>query len=248
MQLTLLGTGTAVPSLIRSSSAYLVQVEGKNILIDCGAGTIRRLLEAGISYQDIDLILLTHRHPDHIADIAALLFACRYHAAPRRRDLAMVGAAGTREFFRQLNEAFGGHLISPHFDVTVHEVGEESWSWQGLRLAAAPVRHTAHSLAYRMEFDGSSIAFSGDSDDCPELVRLADKADVFVCECALPDGQKAPGHLTPTLVGRVAAEADVDTLVLSHFYPEVEQAPIESQVRKNYAGKLILGTDLLRIG
>ncbi|MDX8411464.1 MAG: ribonuclease Z [Mariprofundaceae bacterium] len=248
MQLTLLGTGTAVPSLSRSSSAYLVQAAGKNILVDGGEGTIRRLLEVGISYQDIDIILITHRHPDHTADLTALLFACRYHGAPRRRELAVVGASGTRDFFGKLNEAFGGHLISPHFDLTVREVGEEAWSWQGLNFSAAPVQHAASSLAYRMEHDGKSIAFSGDSDDCPKLIRLAHKAGVFVCERALPDEKKAPGHLTPSLVGKVAAAADVGALVLSHFYPEVEQAPIKSQVRKNYAGKLILGTDLMRIG
>lgn len=247
MQLTLLGTGTCVPSLIRSSSAYLLRACGRNILIDCGAGTIRRLLEAGVSYQDIDIILLTHRHPDHTADIAALLFACRYHGAPRSRELVVVGARGTRDFLGRLDDAFCGHLRSPHYDVTVREAGKEQWSWEGLRLIAAPVRHSTYSLAYRVEHDDRAIAFSGDSGDCPELVALARGADVFICECALPDTMQAPGHLTPTLAGRIAAEAAVNTLVLSHFYPEVEQEPIEPLVRKSYAGNVILGRDLMRI-
>jgi len=247
MELILLGTGTAVPSLARSSSAYLLRISGLNILIDCGAGTVRRLLEAGVSYHDIDLLLLTHLHPDHTADLVPLLFACRYHTDPRVKHLALVGGTGTEKFLRQLNDTFGRHLTSSHYDLTITEIERKGWQWQGIEFAASPVRHMPGSLAYSIEFGGRKVSFSGDTGYCTELIELARNSDIFVCESALPDRENPDSHLSPSLAGRIAAEAGVARLVLTHFYPEVESEPICDQVRNHYSGDITLGQDLMRI-
>lgn len=247
MKLILLGTGTAVPRLDRSSSAYLLKVKNKSILIDCGAGTLRRLLETDTTYHDIDLVLLTHLHPDHTADLVPFFFACRYGTVPRTRPLNIAGGKGTKHFLTKLDDTFGRHLFSPHYTLDIREVGDENWTWEGIRFTSKPVFHIANSRGFVIEADGKKISFSGDSGYCQSLIELVDKSDVFVCECALPDREKPDNHLSPSLVGDIAAKANVSQLVLTHFYPEVESEPIEKCIRNAFSGKIILGRDLMRI-
>ncbi len=247
MKLILLGTGTAVPRLDRSSSAYLLKAGGKNILVDCGAGTLRRLLEADVTYNDIDLILLTHLHPDHTADLVPFFFACRYASRPRTRPLDLVGGNGTKDFLHCLNETFGGHLRSPGYPLHIREVGDESWDWEGLAFTATSVLHIPNSRALAVQAGSKKVVFSGDTGFCTALITAARGADVFVCECALPDREQPDNHLSPSLVGKIAAQADVSRLVLTHFYPEVESEPIVDIVGKSFSGEIILGRDLMQI-
>jgi len=247
VELTLLGTGTAVPRLERSSSACLLKANGKNILIDCGAGTLRRLLDTETTYHDIDLLLLTHLHPDHTADLVPFFFACHYSSVPRTNPLYITGGKGTKHFLTRLNDIFGRHLSSKHYALDIREVEDEEWEWEGLEFTAKPVFHIPNSRAFAIEADGKKISFSGDSGYCRSLVELAQNSDLFVCECALPDHEKPENHLSPTLVGNIAAQANVSRLLLTHFYPEVESEPIEKIVRKHFSGEIILGCDLMQI-
>jgi len=81
---------------------------------------------------------------------------------------------------------------------------------------------------------------------CDNLVKIADKAHLFICESALPDHMKKKGHLTPSLAGEIASAAHVKDLILIHFYPECEEKDIEKECRKTYAGSLTLAEDLMR--
>ena len=217
MELTLLGTGTVVPRLERSSSAYLLKTNDKNILIDCGAGTLRRLLEAETTYHDIDLLLLTHLHPDHTADLIPFFFACRYATVPRTKPLNIIGGKGTKHFLTQLDNTFGRHLLSTDYDMDIREVGDESWEWEGIGFESRAVFHIPNSRAFALTADGKKISFSGDSGYCQSLIELAQNSDVFVCECALPDHEKPENHLSPSQVSDIAAQANVSQLVLTHF-------------------------------
>ncbi len=91
------------------------------------------------------------------------------------------------------------------------------------------------------------IAFSGDTDVCSGIVTAARNADVAVLECSFPNERKVRGHLTPAEAGEIAAAARVKKLVLTHFYPECEEADILGQCRETYSGEIILAEDLLRV-
>ena len=73
MKLTILGTGTIIPSLKRNASGYFLNIGGDNVLVDCGSGVLRQLIKAKINYNDLDYIFITHRHTDHIADLVSIL-------------------------------------------------------------------------------------------------------------------------------------------------------------------------------
>jgi ribonuclease BN (tRNA processing enzyme) len=119
---------------------------------------------------------------------------------------------------------------------------------QSLAMISAPVRHTAQSLAYRVQDpQGKSLVYSGDTAFCDEIVHLARGCDLLILECSFPDDEDAEGHLTPSLAGRVASLAGVKKLLLIHFYPEVLKTDIAAACRESYAGELILGRDLLHI-
>ncbi len=89
--------------------------------------------------------------------------------------------------------------------------------------------------------------YSGDTDVSENLVSLAQNADIKICEGSLPDAIKVPGHLTPSLAGQMATQAGVKKLVLTHFYPQCNDADIVSECRKTYAGPLVLAEDLMRM-
>ncbi|MBW1798645.1 MAG: MBL fold metallo-hydrolase, partial [Deltaproteobacteria bacterium] len=108
--------------------------------------------------------------------------------------------------------------------------------------------HTPESLAYRVEDQhGKNVVYSGDTGFCEELVDLAKGADLLILESSFPDGEEVEGHLTPSQAGRIATLANVNRLVLIHFYPECLSTDITAQCRKSYGGELTLGSDLLHL-
>jgi ribonuclease BN (tRNA processing enzyme) len=249
IKVTILGSGTCVPSLKRSSCAMLAQTGGENLLFDLGPGTMRRLLETGVSIHDISHVFLSHFHPDHTGELASFLFANKYPDEHRRKiPLAIGGGSGFLGFFDQLKAVYkewidlSGRLRLLEFTTT----GRDFHQFESFKMETCPVNHREESIAYRITApNGSTVVFSGDTDYSENLIYLAKNADLFVCECALPDPMKVPGHLTPSLAGKMAAAANVKKLVLTHFYPPCDDADIEAQCRKAYQGQLALATDLM---
>jgi ribonuclease BN (tRNA processing enzyme) len=91
------------------------------------------------------------------------------------------------------------------------------------------------------------MVYSGDTEPCDEVVRLARGANLLILEASFPDSQEIKGHLTPSQAGRIASLAGVERLILTHFYPECLATDIAAQCRKTYGGLLTLATDFLRI-
>ena len=95
--------------------------------------------------------------------------------------------------------------------------------------------------------EGKVVAYSGDTDYCPNLIELAKGVDLLILECSLPDDMKIDGHLTPSLAGRVARETECKRLLLTHFYPPCDKYDIVEIVKKQYKGEVKLAEDLMRI-
>jgi ribonuclease BN (tRNA processing enzyme) len=222
------------------------------LLFDCGAGTMRRLMESGKEIFDVSHLFLSHFHPDHCGELASFLFSNKYPDGTRRtRELTLGGAAGTMDFFEKLKGVFGPWIeLSPNI-FSVLEMDNQQPDmrrFEDFTLHTAPVCHNPESIAFRIESpEGVSVVYSGDTDYSQSLIELASGADLMICECSLPDAVKVTGHLTPSLAGDMAAKAGVRKLVLTHFYPECDDADIVSECRRTYSGPLILAADLMRI-
>ena len=123
--------------------------------------------------------------------------------------------------------------------------GTEEVSLGELIIKSAPTNHTDGSLAYRVEAEGRALVYSGDTDESDSLVELAQGADLLVLECANPF--KVPGHLTPPEAGRLAAQAGVSRLVLSHFYPPCDEVDVVALAGVEFSGEIIRAEDGMRI-
>lgn len=246
MQLTILGSGTAVPVADRFPAGYLVEYGGTRIMIDCGPGTLRRLAQAGVTLHQLDALLLTHYHTDHCADVAALLFALRSPHFAGRAPMRVFGAPGLQRLIGKLTEAWPW-LLPRGYELQLHEIEPGTFALGDGEVHAVPIRHTAQSLGYRVTTAAGSIAFSGDADTCDELVELARGTDLFVCDAAAPDGSKLDGHLTPGLAAEHAARAGARCLVLTHFYPECDGHDLRAMAAARFPGEVVVAADLMRL-
>ena len=248
--LTVLGSGTCVPSLTRSSCSVLIKTEHNRILLDAGPGTMRRLLEADTAIFDIGFIFFSHFHPDHTGELVPFLFASKYPVKNSRQDpLTLIAGKGFLSFFNGLKNVYGEWIELPPELIRIIELDNQARDlreFEDFKVESLPVNHREESLAYRItDHKGRSAVYSGDTDYSENLIVLAKNADVLVCESALPDRSKVAGHLTPSLAGKIATKAAVKNLILTHFYPECDQADIEAECRKTYRGPLFLARDLM---
>jgi len=243
-----LGSGTAVPSLSRGAPGLLVTAGQAVILFDMGPGTMGRLLKAGVTVDRVTHVFLTHRHLDHSGELAAFLFARKYPGFDTAsRTLTVGGGPGMREFMGGLFRLYGSSIEQKTGSVAILEFDGPGWgscTVGSLEIRTLPLEHTESSVGFRLETaEHRSLVVTGDTAYCANAVRLAGKADILICEASTPDGQGIAGHLTPSEAGRIAREADVKRLVLTHFYPECDGADLAAQCRKAWPGPLTLAED-----
>ena len=252
MSVTILGSGTCVPSLRRSSCSILMKIRDKFLLFDSGAGTMRKLLEISVEIFDVSCVFYSHFHPDHTAELVPFLFANKYPDGSRRKiPLTLMAGKGFAKFYDDLKKVYG-HWIELAPDLlTIGEFDNTSYDmrmFDDFKVESLPVEHNPESIAFRITSSGgTSMVYSGDTDFSENLVTLSKDADLLICESALPDELKVKGHLTPSLAGEIADRANVRKLVLTHFYPECDQVDIEKECRKTYSGPLLLAEDLMQI-
>ncbi len=247
-ELIVIGSGTGIPSLRRGAPGLLVISDSTCLLIDSGSGTLGRMLELGVTYQDPDFLLYTHIHPDHVSDLVPIIFATKNPDHPREKELWCIGGPGFKSYFEKLRNLYGSWIDPQSYPLTVIEIPPEGLTCRDLRILSRPMAHLPESVGYRLEFkDGKSVAVSGDTGYCQDIVNLGFEVDVLVLECSFPDGKEIEGHLTPSLAGRIALESNCKKLLLTHLYPVCDQINVVSQCRQVYPGEIILGEDLMRI-
>jgi ribonuclease BN (tRNA processing enzyme) len=239
-----LGSGGPIADDARASSGYLVWVDGKSrALIDAGGGTFLRFAEAGARFADLDFIGITHFHADHSAGLPAILKSGNF--ANRKRALAIAGPGGSNLFpgleaflealLAREGGAFGylsGYLdgsgnlpklehieVDPTLAGGIRVYGGDG---EPLLVDAIPVPHgIVPALAYRIQTGGMDVVITGDQNGGDEsFIDFSAAADLLVVPMAVPEGVTGVGrrlHAPPGVIGSIAADAGVQTLVLSHF-------------------------------
>ncbi len=168
----------------------------------------------------MDVIALSHLHPDHTGDLVPFLFASDYALGYTRREpFWLLAGRGFKDFHERLKGAFGPWVEAPPDLLQVREMDQgepDLFAWEGLIIKSAPANHIPGSLSYRVEGEGRALVYSGDTDVSDSLVDLARGADLL---SGVLQPFKVPGHLTPSEAGRMAARAGVPRLVLTHRSP-----------------------------
>lgn len=247
MRLVILGSGTGIPDpkRPRGYAGIYVKAGREHLLLDAGPNTLKQLMRVGVSYLDLDRLFLTHFHPDHCLDLVSILFAMRIPYPKRTKPFTVYGPHGLKRLYQQLNTTFQRWIEPRTYRLTLKEIGETRLKLPGYTVRTRRMNHAGgRALGYRLEAQGKSLVYSGDTDMCEAIVQLGKRADLLILECSMPDDRKVEGHLTPSECGRIAAAAACRHLVLTHFYPIVNLAQARRSVRRHYPGCLTLARDL----
>ena len=243
MQVTLLGTGSALPSPERVQSGTLVEGQDRRLLIDCGSGVVHRLSQAGYASCQIDTVLLTHLHLDHIADLPTLLKARILSNCP---SLTVVGPPGTRAV---CNHLFAVDDLSERAEVTVIEQcnTDEPFQIVDFSIELVETVHSKQSFAYRF---GDQFVVSGDTAPAQRVFELADGVHTLIHECAYTDAIETATHTTPSGILAGLDAIAVDRVVLTHLFPQAEERvnEIRSAVRSVRETEVLIATDGMALG
>lgn len=245
MEVTILGTGASLLSPDRVLAGLMVETTGEPLIFDMGSGVLHRLSCSLPELTRINHLFISHLHVDHCSDVIALIQSLWLMGYKRTLNVygphdlhRMVVSVGG--FFPYLQ---GKIQIKAHTLKAGFRVRTKDWM-----VSAFPVNHgDFEAYGFVIEAEGKRIIYSGDTAPSKELIKAAKGADLLIHECSLPDRLKemAPAHTTPSEVGKVAAEAGVKTLVITHLYPELleELAEALRSIRSSFSGKIIVPRD-----
>ena len=235
MNITVIGCWGAYPEKNEATSGYLVEYRGSKVLFDCGSGVLSRL-QNHCSLEELDAVIITHTHTDHIADVYSLDFAILIlmQIGKRKKPLDVY--------------VYGSDLNSLSFSfpqyVHVHPIHiGESLKIGTANLAFSENVHEVPCCAVRLTTeDGKTLVYSGDTGYCQSLIELAHHADVLLIESSFYDWQKGimEGHLTAGEAGAIAALANVKQLVLTHFPHYGELTQLVEEAKQHFDGPIHL--------
>ena len=208
----MLGNADRYLAPLSGGSSYLVESGGTRVLLDCGGGARDALAARGVTR--VDALVLSHFHHDHVLDFMTIR-----DAFPA--GMPIVVPKGEPGRLQEMADAFA---FRARYDPPGPLLEEAPLTVGPLRLTFAPTEHSAPSMATRVEDEEGALVYASDTTACAALRDLARGADWLLMHALLPDvdptSSHAKRHATARTAGRLAAEAGVGTLLLSHRYHE----------------------------
>lgn len=255
MDVTVVGTGTASLRLGRRQSCVVVETGAETLVFDLGFRAVRGMRRAGIYPAGVDRVFFTHFHGDHTIDVVPFLFWRRFGAGDAGRatpsqPFSISGPEPFLRFWPRHSRSWGQWLFGS-YPAEISELPRDQGGPLELPrcgLSWAPSDHCPESIAYRLDSDRGSFVYTGDTGYAESVVELARGAHTLLIDCTFPDDRPFPGHLTPTGVARIASEAGVGRVILTHISPQAERLDLVSQVARGYAGEVIVAEDGLKLG
>jgi ribonuclease BN (tRNA processing enzyme) len=231
MKLTILGGAGAWPPAAGACSGYLVEEAGFRLLIDPGYAVLPRLLEL-LAADAVDAVLVSHGHPDHVADLNPLLRAraLRDVPAPPLPTFALPGA------LRAVLALDRPGMLDDALELLEFDAGE-AFRIGPFAVASRLLPHFLQNVGLRLTASGRSITYTGDAGPSDALVELAQGTDLLLAEATyaerVPDDSAA--YLNSALeVGRQAARAAVERLVLTHLQPGTDPVAARDVARRGF--------------
>jgi ribonuclease BN (tRNA processing enzyme) len=216
MKLTVLGCAGSFPGPDSPCSSYLVEAAGFRLLLDFGTGSLSAL-QRHATLTSVDAILLTHLHADHVLDACSYVVVRRYAPEGPYPPIPLYAPAGARE---RLAGAYGAAAEGPLDDVYIFvDLKPGNFDIGPFSITVDRVNHPVETYGVRVEHGGKVLAYSADTAPCEALTRLAQNADLFLCEASYVYGEDNPPdlHLTGRDAGEAAMKAGAARLVLTHL-------------------------------
>lgn len=242
MKLTVIGHWGGFPKAGEASSGYLLEHNGFHLLIDCGSAVLSQL-QNYISPDDLDAVIISHYHPDHIADIGVLhhaLLISKY-VNGYEKTLPIYGHVKDVNSFQSLTYKDISKGIAYIPDQKI-EVGP-------FKIEVLETKHPVACYAMKISVDGKTLIYTADTAYFEELVEFAEGADMLLCESNFYKGMDgaAAGHMTSEEAGSLAKQANVETLILTHLPHFGELQQLVTEAKENFNGQVILASQGLEI-
>ena len=279
IDVTLLGTGSPIPDPHRAGPSTLVQAGDENYLVDAGRGVLMRLAGAGCAPTMLTAVLLTHLHSDHITDLNDVITSSWALNMDDPKPLRIVGPEGTKETVARILHFLDldiGYRLAHHDDlneppqVEVTEITKGSLDLStSVSISTAPTDHRPvdPTIAFRFDYQESSVVVAGDTIPCTDLDQLCNGAKALVHTAIRKDIietlplQRAKDilnyHSSVEEAAETAQRAGMETLILTHYVPGIPPAENEfhelvvqqwrDRAAENFSGKIEIGDDLLKI-
>tara|TARA_B100000579_G_scaffold432307_1_gene448907 strand:- start:979 stop:1827 length:849 start_codon:yes stop_codon:yes gene_type:complete len=279
IDVTLLGTGSPIPDPHRAGPSTLVQAGDENYLVDAGRGVLMRLAGAGCAPTMLTAVLLTHLHSDHITDLNDVITSSWALNMDNPKPLRIVGPEGTKETVARILHFLDldiGYRLAHHDDlneppqVEVTEITKGSLDLStAVNISTAPTDHRPvdPTIAFRFDYQESSVVVAGDTVPCTDLDQLCNGAKALVHTAIRKDIietlplQRAKDilnyHSSVEEAAETAQRAGMEMLILTHYVPGIPPAENEfhelvvqqwrDRAAENFSGKVEIGDDLLKI-
>lgn len=250
-----LGTGGSVATEERDNTSLLLSSDDSLALIDCPGSLIQKIKKFDFDPRDIQSILVTHIHPDHIYGLPSLVHSLML-------DESLIGLYGSKEtvdFCQSFLDLF--HLREKKIKTRIRflplEENKKIRLTASISLLPLKVPHDSSSLAFHFYFEEEmkELIYSGDTPLHPLLFQDARKKDYLIHDCSAPSRffKQYPSlyqmHTHSLQLGEICQKAGVKCLIPCHFFGELDfsLSEIESEIRENYKGRLIIPEDFERI-
>jgi ribonuclease BN (tRNA processing enzyme) len=236
--ITLLGTGTCQIEFERRASSVLIQLDALPVLFDCGHGVVQRLLGIGIQHNELNHIIVSHFHPDHVSDLIPLLHAGAWSRRnPRTTDLHIYGPPGIQRIIDGFRDIFGASsLQQPTYDILVHEVAGNNFSIGSYEFDFVSLP-PAGNHGLRFTWQGRDYAITGDSNFHEHEITFLHQVDLAIIDA---------GHLEDDEIVQLAAASRAKTIVCSHLYREIDASKLQTLAEEaGYEGTILVGRDLM---
>lgn len=250
MRVTILGAGqyylTPGDLSLYNATGQLVEVGQSKIIMDFGRGCLRSLTQLGVSVHDIDIICISHLHPDHVADLLPFFQA---HFVERKlsnvpsKDLTIIGPTGTKQWFELMTQLLYETL--PYQPTILEDVKQSTFG--DITINTTLLKHVIPNLGYRINDGQRSVTYSGDTGYTVTLPKFAQNTDLLILEAANDSGVVSEFHLNATQAGDIATAAGAKQLVLTHYGSTTREADLQRATAQTFGGILTLGRELLTI-
>ncbi len=247
-KLIILGTSNAIPDEHHENTHMALVGEKRTVLIDCVNNPIIRLRQAGLDFNQITDLVLTHFHPDHVSGVPSLLM--NSWLLGRRQPLDIYGLSYTLERLEKMMDFYDWATWPDFFKVNFHPVPEEEMvpvlESDEFRIYSSPVHHIVPTIGLRVEFKESDrvLAYSCDTEPCQEVINLASGADVLIHEAT----GASFGHSSAAQAGTIARQAEVGHLYLIHYQTgDFDAHSLVPQAEKTFNGRVSLAEDFMEL-
>jgi ribonuclease BN (tRNA processing enzyme) len=222
MRLTVLGRSPAAPNPGEACAGYLVEGGGARVLVDIGPGVVAQLLRRHHP-DELDAVVVSHMHADHLLDLVTLRYVYPWRARPRDERLRVIMPPGSADQLLDLARGVGNaRHFEDSFRLAEHD-GTAPLTFDGLSMTPIETVHFIRCWGFRIEADGRRLAYTADTGPCGALADLADSADLLLSEAtlrALDEDAEPPerrGHLLPAEAGEAARHGGSRRLMLTHL-------------------------------